>query len=191
MIRGICLTMLALSLTSCADQAQQSRYIHNTLQNRDRMISEAHVNDGFKMSFTMVEVAPGVKALLPQEISYKEQAKFNQPLPTTPTEHPAWRAVERIGVAAIQGTVIGFGINAASDVLQSGIAASRSSNTTIMDDHTIGAVDNSRYTEIDASRTDNSNGPVDNSIGPVDNSDESVGPVDNSVDNSAIIPTQE
>ena len=171
--------------------AMKEKFVHDSLQNRDKMIAKSHAGDGFHMTFAMVEVAPGVKALLPQEISYKEQARFDQPLPVAPSVHPGWKTAERIGVAAIQGTVIGFGINATSDVLQSGIAASRSNNTTITDDHTVGAVDNSRYTEIDASRTDNSNGPVDNSIGPVDNSAESVGPVDNSVDNSAIIPTQE
>jgi len=172
--------------------AMKEKFVHDSLQNRDKMIAKSHANDGFRMTFAMIEVASGVKALLPQEISYKEQARFDQVLPTVPSVHPGWKTAERIGVAAINGTVIGLGINAASDVLQAGIDSSKSSI------HTVGAVDNSRYTEIDASRTDNSNGPLDNSIGPVDNStgpvdnsDESVGPVDNSVDNSAIIPTQE
>jgi len=189
MLKRLLPVLFLFLLTSCANQAQQSQYIHNTLQNRDQMIKEAHVNDGFKMSFAMVEVAPGVRALLPQEISYKEQAKFEQNLPTAPEEHPAWKAVERIGVAAIQGTVKGCGMNSASDVLQSGIAASKSSV------HTVGPVDNSAYssinTNIDTSRTDNSIVDIDasrtdNSIGPVDNTDNSIGPVDN----SATQPTQ-
>jgi hypothetical protein len=153
--------------------------VHKTLQNRDRMIAKSHQEDGFKMSFTMTEVAPGVMALLPKEISYKEQARFDQKLPVAPSEHPGWRVAEKIGVAAIQGTVVGFGINAASDVLQSAIG-SAGHNTTgshnIADsgntdssvtayDNRVGPVDNS-----DNSTVDNSVGPVDNSVGPVDNS---------------------
>ena len=166
--------------------------VHKTLQNRDKMVRDAHKDSGMQVGWMAMEETiyyPGMAApitvtrYLPT-IKYNEQAEFNQQLPTSPSEHPAWRTVERLGVAAIHGTVIGYGINAASDVLQSAVD-SAGHNTTVS-----GSGNNSS----DNSFTDNAVGPVDNSdnsdnsIGPVDNSDNSNRPVDNS---QTILPASE
>lgn len=183
--------------------AMKEKFVHDSLQNRDKMIAMAHTTDGFHMSFELVEVAPGVKALLPKDISYKEQARFDQVLPTAPSIHPGWKTAEVLGKAAINGTVIGLGINAASDIISEGIAASRSNvntnTTTTSIDNSVGPVDSSRVNTItdnssvdnsvgpvDNSWADNSSRPVDNSVGPVDNS---IGPVDNT--NNSTVPIVE
>lgn len=166
--------------------AMKEKFVHDSLQNRDKQIQLSHKNDGFHMSFALIEIAPGVKALLPQDISYKEPARFDQPLPMAPSVHPGWHTLEKVGVAAINGTVIGLGINAASDVMKTGINAAGSRDVTTTntstvspsDSHAVGPVDNS------VGPVDNSNNAVDNRVGPVDNSnnavDNSIGPVDNS-----------
>ena len=166
--------------------------VHESLQNRDKMVRDAHKDSGMQVGWMAMEETifyPGMAApitvtrYLPT-IKYNEQADFNQQLPTSPSEHPAWRVVESLGTAAIRGTVIGYGINAASDVLQSAVD-SAGHNTTVS-----GSGNNSS----DNSFTDNSIGPVDNSdnsdnsIGPVDNSDNSYRPVDNS---QTVIPAPE
>jgi len=170
--------------------------IHKTLQNRDKMVRDAHKDSGMSVGWQAVDETvfyPGMKEpvvitrYLPT-ISYKEKAEFKQNLPTAPSEHPGWRVAENVATAAIRGTVMGIGLNAASDVLQASIS-SAGHNTTgsyiNQEDNSIAPVDNS------VGPVDNSVAPIDNSVGPVDNSvapiDNSVGPVDNSirpVDNS-------
>ena len=160
--------------------------VHKTLQNRDKMVRDAHKDSGMSVGWQAVEETvfyPGMKEpmvitrYLPT-ISYKEKAEFKQNLPTVPSEHPGWRVAENVATAAIRGTVIGIGLNAASEVLQSSIDNAGHNSSIIQEDNSVTTIDKS------TGPVDNSVGPVDNSVGPVDNS---VGPVDNSnqpVDNS-------
>ena len=139
--------------------------VHKTLQNRDEMIRDAHKDAGMRLDWQSIEETvyyPGmtepitVTRYLPT-ITYNEQAQFSQQLPTVPSTHPGWRTMEKIGVAAINGTVIGMGIKASADVLETAIN-SAGGNTTYQGDVSAG------------NSVDKSTGPVDASTGPIDNS---------------------
>jgi len=167
--------------------------VHKSLQNRDKMVKDAHANSGFKMEFMLVEVSPGVKALMPKEIKYNEQAKFDQPLPQAPSEHPGWRTAERIGVAAINGTVVGLGVTTAGDVLKSAIgnAGTKSTyNGDVSNKNSHNTGDNHNYNDSAVSSesmtdaSDHSVGAV-TTTGAVDNSNNSVGPVTTDTSNNS------
>ena len=103
--------------------------VHATLRNRDNAIARAHKNSGMTMSWQQVTKTvqyPGMSApvttteYLPV-VSYREQPRFDQQLPTEPSEHPVWKTI-RSGVKDIKdGTIIGMGINAADNVLSAAV----------------------------------------------------------------------
>ena len=125
--------------------------VMQTLRNRDQMIKEAYADSGVNLHFMMMEVSPGVFIQVLDSFTSREQAHFDQKLPTAPSIHPGWRALENIGTAAIKGTVAGFAINAARDVLKdtgntttttnSSTVADNSTVSSLTDSHAIGPVD--------------------------------------------------
>lgn len=109
--------------TSDASVAKEHE-VHMTLRNRDRMYAKMYDQSGFKMSFRMVEVAPGVMALLPDAITYRDAVDFREALPMAPSVHPVWATVEGIFGTVAKYGLIGYGISELSGVLEAGYAAS-------------------------------------------------------------------
>ena len=104
--------------------------IHDTLRNRDNTIRKAHENSGMTMSWQPVVKTvqyPGmIEPVTTTEylpvVSYREQARFDQQLPTEPSEHPVWKTVRSVSGDIKDGTIIGMGINAADNVLSAAVA---------------------------------------------------------------------
>ena len=75
--------------------------VHKTLRNRDLQYRKAYAESGFSMTYEQHEIN-GVVVMLPA-VSFKETPRFEQPLPTRPSEHPVWnfagKALDR-GLAA-------------------------------------------------------------------------------------------
>jgi len=94
--------------------------IAKTLRNRDDRHAEMYAISGFKMTFAMQEVSPGVMALLPKDISYREEPDFDQALPTEPSKHPVWSTANSLFSTIAKYGLIGFGISELSGVLQAG-----------------------------------------------------------------------
>lgn len=75
--------------------------VHQTLRNRDQQYRKAYEKSGFSMSYEQHEIN-GVVVMLPI-MEFKEAPRFEQPLPTKPSEHPVWRFGEKVmdrGLAA-------------------------------------------------------------------------------------------
>ena len=73
-------------------------------------------------------------------ISFKERGRFDQKLPTEPSVHPGYKMTSEIVGKVVNGTVIGLGIGAAKDVLQSAVGVSGGNQTITAD--TVDARDN-------------------------------------------------
>ncbi|MBU0665339.1 MAG: hypothetical protein KJ990_12460 [Proteobacteria bacterium] len=107
----------------------KEREVHETLRNRDEAIKAAHAVSGMTMSWQAVVKTvqyPGMPdAVIVTEylpvIAFKEQARFDQPLPTAPSEHPVWKTVRGVVSDIKDGTLIGLGINAADNVLSAAV----------------------------------------------------------------------
>lgn len=109
--------------TSDASVAKE-REVHMTLRNRDKMYKEMYGQSGFQMSFRMTEVAPGVMALLPDTITFREAVDFREALPLEPSVHPVWATTQSIFGTIAKYGLIGYGISEISGVLEAGYAAS-------------------------------------------------------------------
>ncbi len=97
--------------------------VHKTLRNRDTQHAKMYAQSGFKMKFKMQEVAPGVKALLPSEISYREEPDFAQTLPIKPSKHPVWATTSSLFGTVAKYGLIGYGLSELSGVLAAGYDA--------------------------------------------------------------------
>lgn len=103
--------------------------VHDTLRNRDNAVREAHEKSGLTMSWQPVVKTiqyPGmaeavtVTEYLPV-IAFREQARFDQPLPLAPSEHPVWKTAREIFHDIKDGTIIGLGINATDNILSAAV----------------------------------------------------------------------
>jgi len=98
----------------------KEQQVHQTLRNRDDKHAAMYAQSGFKMTFAMQELSPGVFALLPSEITYREEPDFDQQLPVKPSEHPVWQTTNSLFSTIAKYGLIGFGISELSGVLQAG-----------------------------------------------------------------------
>lgn len=81
---------------------QKEALFTGMVRNRDRLHAKMYAQSGFNVKFKLVEVAPGVKIQMMEEVSFKEAPRFEQPLPTGPSEHPAWRFGEKVLVKGME-----------------------------------------------------------------------------------------
>lgn len=98
----------------------KEQQVHETLRNRDTQHAKMYAKSGFKMTFVMQEVSPGVFVLLPNEISFREEPDFDQMLPIVPSVHPVWKTTENVFGTLAKYGLIGFGLSELSGVLQAG-----------------------------------------------------------------------
>jgi len=89
--------------------------VHGTLRHRDTMIKEAHAHAGFKLDWASREEkiqVPGMEGpiVLSRQfpiVTYVEQARFDQPLPMAPSEHPIYKTAQAIIPAVASSIVTG------------------------------------------------------------------------------------
>jgi len=132
----IAVSLLALLLSGCAGEyypindetiqkggeytrdasVAKEEAVHKTLRNRDNKIKESHAASGMKLTWqAMPETVfyPGMTApitinrYLPV-VEYREQARFEQKLPTEPSVHPMWASLTSLGNNLIDKTFFGF-----------------------------------------------------------------------------------
>lgn len=110
--------------------------VHQTLQNRDRMIAKDAKDSGMKMEWETVEEtiqmpgqAPIVMKRAMPKITYRERGQFNQKLPTQPSVHPGYATAERIVDKVVNGTIIGLGITEGADVVKAAIGSAGNKQT--------------------------------------------------------------
>lgn len=99
--------------------------VHQTLQARDRAYVKAHKDSGFRVKFKMQEVTPGVFVQVMDDVSFREAPRFEQPLPTAPSEHPLWRTVDRLGGKALDTWLWWTGITEFAEVQKRSIDAAQ------------------------------------------------------------------
>lgn len=99
--------------------------VHQTLQARDRAYAKAHKESGFRVKFKMEQVSPGVYVQVMEDVSFRESPRFEQQLPTTPSEHPLWRTAERLGGKAMDTVLWWKGIAEVADVQKHSLDAAQ------------------------------------------------------------------
>lgn len=107
---------------------KKEEILHDTLRNRDNKVAIAHAQSGMVLNWQIVTEPvyyPGmsnpvnVTRYLPI-ITYKEQPRFNQRLPTEPSKHPVWDSVNQ----ALDKGLTGFIVKEAAGVIKEGINVS-------------------------------------------------------------------
>jgi hypothetical protein len=63
--------------------------------NRDKIYQKMYDKSGLKVKFALVEVAPGVKVQMMQEVEMREAPKFDEPIPEV-SEHPVWKLANNV-----------------------------------------------------------------------------------------------
>lgn len=99
--------------------------VHQTLQARDRAYVKAHKESGFHVAFKMQEVTPGVFVQVMDDVSFREAPRFEQPLPTAPSEHPVWRTAERLGGKFVDTWLYWTGITEFADIQKKSLEAAQ------------------------------------------------------------------
>jgi hypothetical protein len=103
---------------SVTDTSVQKEAIYASMvKSRDLRYKQMYEKSGFNVKFKLVEVSPGVKIQMMEEVSFKETPRFEQPLPTGPSEHPAWRFGEKVLTKGMDTFLWWSGITAAKDIL--------------------------------------------------------------------------
>jgi len=103
---------------SITDTSVQKEAIFSSMvKNRDRLYAKMYEKSGFSVKFKLVEVSPGVKIQMMEEMSVKEAPRFEQPLPAGPSEHPGWRVGEKVLTKGMDTFLWWTGITAAKDIL--------------------------------------------------------------------------
>lgn len=114
-----------------ADASTAKEFIvHQTLQNRDRRIAEAHKYSGFKMKWTQIQsttriVIDGKETVITStapypEVSYTPEANFNQRLPTEQSVNPGYGVLKDVAKYSVYGIVGWKGLDTIENL---GIAA--------------------------------------------------------------------
>lgn len=99
--------------------------VHQSLQNRDRAYTKAHKESGFRVKFKMEQVSPGVYVQVMEDVSFREAPRFEQPLPTAPSEHPLWKTLDRLGGKAMDTVLWWKGIAEVADVQKHSLDAAQ------------------------------------------------------------------
>jgi len=82
---------------SITDTSVQKEALYTDMvKNRDKLYRSMYAQSGFNVKFKLVEVAPGVKIQMMEEVTFRESPRFEQQLPTGPSEHPVWRFGEKV-----------------------------------------------------------------------------------------------
>lgn len=125
-------TVTAISGNITDASVQKELIVHQTLQNRDKMIKSSHSASGFKMKWVTVREEiqlPGQEAIVMTrsmpEVSYTEPAKFDQPLPVEPSQHPVWKFASGLVKDVKEGFLIYTGIKALDNILSGSIDAAQ------------------------------------------------------------------
>ena len=108
------------------DTSVQKEALYSKMRtDRDKLQLKMYAQSGFNVKFKLIEVSPGVKIQMMEEVSFKESPKFEQPLPDGPSIHPAWKFGERVLTKGMD-TFLGWtAIGAAKDVLTDKVDASQ------------------------------------------------------------------
>jgi hypothetical protein len=104
---------------------QKEALFTNMVKNRDRLYSKMYAQSGFSVKFKLVEVSPGVKIQMMEEVSFRETPRFQQDLPTGPSEHPVWRFGERVLAKGFDTFLWWTGIDAMKEIANTSIKNSQ------------------------------------------------------------------
>lgn len=99
---------------------QKEALFTNMVKNRDRLQSKMYAQSGFSVEFELVEVSPGVKVQVMKKVAFKETPRFEQPLPTGPSVHPAWKTADNLVDKTMQGILWYTGLTQLGKVLENG-----------------------------------------------------------------------
>ena len=111
---------------SITDTSVQKEALYTAMvRERDKAYAKMYAKSGFNVRFKLVEVAPGVKIQMMEEVSFKESPRFEQPLPTGPSEHPAWKFGEKVLVKGMDTFLWWTGIDAAKAVFSESIKSAQ------------------------------------------------------------------
>jgi hypothetical protein len=111
---------------SITDTSVQKEALYtNMVKNRDRAYAKMYAQSGFHVKFKLVEVAPGVKIQMMDEVSFKEAPRFQQDLTAGPSEHPVWRFGEKVLVKGFDTFLWWTGIDAAKTVFSESIKSAQ------------------------------------------------------------------
>jgi hypothetical protein len=89
--------------------------------NRDNKQASTYKDSGFKMEFMVVDVAPGFKAYLPKEITFRPELRFADPMPLQQPENPVYKFGRDVFLAGFDALLKGFGIYTAGMVYEKGV----------------------------------------------------------------------
>ena len=107
---------------SITDTSVQKEALYtNMVKNRDRAYVKMYGQSGVNIKFKLVEVAPGIKIQVMEELTIRETPRFQQDLPTGPSEHPAWRFGEKVLTKSFDTFLWWTGIDAGKAVLSESI----------------------------------------------------------------------
>ncbi len=118
-------TITEVTGTITDTSVQKEALFTGMVRNRDRIQAKMYEKSGFNVKFKLVEVSPGVKIQMMEEVSFKEAPRFEQPLPAGPSEHPAWRFGEKVLTKGMDTFLWWSGITAAKDILNAKTEASQ------------------------------------------------------------------
>lgn len=104
---------------------QKEALFTNMVKNRDRTYAKMYAQSGFNVKFKLVEVTPGVKIQMMEEVTFRESPRFEQPLPTGPSEHPAWKFGEKVLTKSMDTFLWWTGIDAAKAVFSESIKSAQ------------------------------------------------------------------
>lgn len=62
---------------------------------RDRQYAKLYALEGFSMEMMLQEVKPGIYVQVIKKVTHRSAPRFNQHLPSGPSKHPVWAAVDK------------------------------------------------------------------------------------------------
>lgn len=111
---------------SITDTSVQKEALYtNMVKNRDRTYAKMYAQSGFNVKFKLIEVAPGIKIQMMEEVTFREAPRFDQPLANGPSEHPIWRFGEKVLVKGFDTFLWWSGIDAAKAILTESIKSAQ------------------------------------------------------------------
>lgn len=120
------------SATSTASM-EKERLFTEMVMNRDIQQAKMYAESGMSMTWkaykeeitVVTDGAPPVTIIMSRmlpDVAMREQPRFQQPLPDGPSVHPVWATTAELGKIIAKYGLIGFGIDRAADVLETGFA---------------------------------------------------------------------
>lgn len=111
---------------SITDSSVQKEALYtNMVKNRDRAYVKMYAQSGVNIKFKLVEVSPGVKIQVMEELTIRETPRFQQDLPTGPSEHPVWRFGEKVLTKGFDTFLWWTGIDAGKAILTESIKSAQ------------------------------------------------------------------